>query len=607
MNKHDENCKNYSNSNIILENEKKENINIYFQKTLKNTISAFLLSLITTIINFICNIPLLRTVSKESYGLVKVHLELAFSLVNYIPRETIRRTSQKFCPDKNYLNEVNKYYIICQLNCLIFMIIIIFSIIIFFCFMLFVNSELLHKNYLHLIIYIICGLAELLIEPIILYMNLNMENKFLPITISSLSRVVTNSIFISIFNLDLWGFTLSRIIGTIVYISYIFCLGVFKYKVKIKNFIPIDFKSLIFKKYTKNGINTLYLREVYFQFIKLNMLNFILFKCQNISLSFILKSSNEEKSDYSFISQNYSLITRFLFEPIVDAFYNLVNKVKFINVKEKDYNNTNNIICSINNRNKAKVEAIQIIQLNLKQDDKEENQIIKESKNEINYNLAIKLLQLFLKIFTIIGTLIIPYYILIGKEFMGLIYGKKWETNNIDKIGDCYSYYIILASILDLIKSFGNATNDTHQMNLFNLSLIINAIILSLLMYIFSKWDICGIIISNEVSSIFLININLYIIFCGRNKNFINNKFNISSIFLDIENYIRKCFVSKKTIIISIFFIILGNLLKKIILLDAINYVKILTVSLIGLIHICILFLFERQNFMKQINSIKSY
>ena len=190
---------------------------------------------------------------------------------------------------------------------------------------------------------------------------------------------------------------------------------------------------------------------------------------------------------------------------------------------------------------------------------------------------------------------------------MGLIYGKKWETNNIDKIGDCYSYYIILASILDLIKSFGNATNDTHQMNLFNLSLIINAIILSLLMYIFSKWDICGIIISNEVSSIFLININLYIIFCGRNKNFINNKFNISSIFLDIENYIRKCFVSKKTIIISIFFIILGNLLKKIILLDAINYVKILTVSLIGLIHICILFLFERQNFMKQINSIKSY
>ena len=67
--------------------------------------------------------------------------------------------------------------------------------------MFFANSELLHQNYLHLIIYIICGLAELLIEPIILYMNLNMENKFLPITISSLSRVVTNSVFISFFNL----------------------------------------------------------------------------------------------------------------------------------------------------------------------------------------------------------------------------------------------------------------------------------------------------------------------------------------------------------------------------------------------------------------------
>jgi hypothetical protein len=46
-----------------------------------------------------------------------------------------------------------------------------------------------------------------------------------------------------------------------------------------------------------------------------------------------MKSTYEEKSDYSFISQNYGLITRFLLEPIIDAFYNLVNKVKLIEKK----------------------------------------------------------------------------------------------------------------------------------------------------------------------------------------------------------------------------------------------------------------------------------
>ena len=98
----------------------KEDINIFFQKTLKNTLSAFFLSLIYTLINFTCNIPLLRNVSKESYGVVKVHFELAFTLVNFIPRETIRRASQKFCPDKDPEKEREKYIRVSQINYLFF-------------------------------------------------------------------------------------------------------------------------------------------------------------------------------------------------------------------------------------------------------------------------------------------------------------------------------------------------------------------------------------------------------------------------------------------------------------------------------------------------------
>ena len=269
--------------------EQSGDIEVFFQKTFKNTISAFFLSLILTIVNFTCNIPLLRTVSKESYGVVKVYLELAFTLVNFIPRETMRRTSQKFCADKDPKIEKEKFITLSQINYLFMGLFSILGVIIFFCFVLFTDSEKLHENLIHLFIYMLCALVELIIEPVVMYMNLHVENKFLPITISSLSRVVSNTIFIAFFDMDLWSFTLSRLIGSTVYISYIFCLGVFKYKLNFFDFMPKDIKSFILEKKSNNGTNLIYLREILYQFIKLNLLNLILSKCKNLILSFVIK------------------------------------------------------------------------------------------------------------------------------------------------------------------------------------------------------------------------------------------------------------------------------------------------------------------------------
>ena len=498
--------------------------------------------------------------------------------------------------------------------------------------MLFTDSERLHQNFIQLIVYILCGLLELLIEPVVMHMNLHMENKFLPITISSITRVITNTIFVAFFKMDLWGFTLSRIIGSSVYISYIFSLGYFKYKLNFYNFIPKDFGNLIVGKTTINGINLLYLREILFQFIKLNLLNLVLSRCQNVVLSFVIKSSDDEKSDYSFISQNYGLITRFLLEPIIDAFYNLVNKIKYIEKKtdeikfikeEKDKEkakvNDNNII---NNENNIDVEKDKEV----KEDEKEQNPIkikesddldannnmtkieiskTKEKKKEINYEIAIRLLQLFLKLFTFTGLLIIPYYLLIGTEVMGLIYGQKWKTNTIDKIGDCYSYYVIFVAVSDLIKNFGNATNDTHQMNLSYISLIINAVILSSFMYVLSKWDICGLIITNHLSSIFLINCNLYIVFCGKKMK--NHKLTKDSFYYDIDNFIKKCFITKSSMIITAISIVLGHYIKKSLLINSVVIIKVLGVGFVGLINISLLYFFEYKNFMEDLNFIKSY
>ena len=515
--------------------------------------------------------------------------------------------------------------------------------------MLFTDSERLHQNFIQLIIYILCGLLELLIEPVIMHMNLHMENKFLPITISSISRVITNTIFVALFNMDLWGFTLSRIIGTTVYISYIFSLGYFKYKLNFFNFIPRDYKTLIFGSTTISGINLVYLREILYQFIKLNVLNFVLSRCQNVVLSFVIKSSDEEKSDYSFISQNYGLITRFLLEPIIDAFYNLVNKIKHIEKKAKNVikeenednkakisknknDNIDDIEVKIDNDNEFELKGLeqkqeqehvndyarvlaqikspqeqQVFNFDKKNIEKALNSLKTEEKKEINYELAIKLLQLFLKIFTFIGIFIIPYYLLIGTEVMGLIYGQKWQTNNIDKIGDCYSYYVIIAAFSDLIKNFGNATNDTRQMNLSYISLIINALFLSLFMYTLSKWDICGLIITNVLSAVFLINCNLYIVFCGK-KTFNNsNIFLKGSIITDIDNFIKKCFINKNSMIITAFMILFGHIIKKSILKESAVLIKFLGISIVGLFNIYTIYSLEYKTFMKDLNFIKLY
>ena len=103
-----------------VENMEKEDINLFFKKTLRNTLSAFFLSMISAVINFFLNIPLLRKVSKESYGIVKVYFELAFTLVNFIPRESIRRASQKFCPDRDPVVEKKKFNTISQINYIFF-------------------------------------------------------------------------------------------------------------------------------------------------------------------------------------------------------------------------------------------------------------------------------------------------------------------------------------------------------------------------------------------------------------------------------------------------------------------------------------------------------
>ena len=613
--------------------EKKENllktlkVSELLFKTIKNTSSVFLLSSTTTILNFLCNIPLLRAVSKESFGTVKVYFELAFSLINYIPRETIRRTSQKFCPDKDQVKEKQKYILASQLNILILIAFSFIGIIIYFCFLFFTHSPQLHNNLIQLIIYIICALVELLCEPVILYMNLKVENKFIPITISSLSRILSNTVFAVFFNLDLWSFTLSRIIGSLVYLLFILYLGYFKYKINFREFIPKDI-CLLIKGKMKDDINIQYLRTILFQFMRLNLFNLIIQNCEGLILSFVIKNLEEEKSDYSFVSQNFSLILRFFVEPVTDGFYILVNKLKYMEKKIEDKNLNKdieqdkkiNLDNKKENETKIKEEYFRdnmqpaerkhsgdLISENKEQIDSKKENKEKNNIKEPNIFLALKVLQLFMKIFLFFGIILIAYYTLFGINIIELIYGKKWANYNIDKIGDSYTYYIAISSISSIVESFANATNNSRQMNLAYISLIANSSILIFFMFIFSKWDICGIIMANVLSSLFIINSHFFIVFCGK-KEKKPNEINISTTLIEeIKNFQKNCFLTTKSLISSGLLISIGFFIKKVILVNFSLIIICIICGLITIINGVFICLYEYRQFKINLDEIKSY
>ena len=615
-------------------------VNELLYKTIKNTSSVFLLSSTTTILNFLCNIPLLRAVTKESFGTVKVYLELAFSLINYIPRETIRRTSQKFCPDKDPIKEKEKYILTSQLNMIIMIIFAFIGIIIYFCFVFCTNSTHLHQNLIQLIIYMVCALVELLCEPVILYMNLKVENKFIPITLSSLSRILTNTILAVFFKLDLWSFTLARTTGSIVYLSYILYLGFHKYKIDFKDFIPKDIFLLLRGK-VKNDINLEYLRAVLFQFMRLNLLNLIIQNCEGLVLSFIVKNSEEEKSDYSFVAQNFSLLLRFFVEPVTDGFYILVNKLKYMEKKEDtkiiiDNNTSENL--SDENTNTSEIKIVdknekqehkkeqdpekehehtserpsspdRMIDIEIKETNSQENNGNKNLNTNIrepNVVLVLKVLQLFIKIFLTCGIILIAYYTLFGIEIMELIYGKKWANNNISKIGDSYTHYVVIVSIFDMVESFANSINDSRQMNLSYISYIINSILLFVFMYLFSIWDICGIVMANVLSNLLIINCHLFVVFCGKKEKKENESIP-SSLIDEIRHFQKMCFISGKSIIITSILISLTYFLKEVILIERGLLTICSSCGAIALINSCFICLFEYKQFISNLDEIKSY
>ena len=547
-----------------MKEEKKTNseeVNHLLSKTLKNTSSMFILSIITKIITLLCNVIIVRNITKNSFGIVKIYFEFAFSLIIFFPSETIRKSAQKYIPDENKENEKKKYEIIIQLYSIIILIMLIFSIILYFSFIYF-GGENISLNKTQLLIYILSSFIELLSEPIIIYMNLYLENKQIAISIGNFSRVIFNVIFAAIFKLDIWSFTLSRIISSIFYSSFLIYKGIFIYKINYSKLIFTNYKDILTKDKIDN-IDVSSAREILYTFIKATGLKMILNYCEQIILSFVIKESNEEKGEYSFIVENFSFIIRFLLEPIEETFYNLINKIKKIEIKDKN-----------------------------------------KSKESNDISLTFNMLKLFIKLLLIFDTLLISYVFLSGKDIIQIIYSKKWATISTEKIGKIQSIYIAIISINGIIESFANATNNTNQMNKYNILMIFNSIFLIIFMNFFSKFDICGLIMANSLSMIIRINGNLFIIFSGREqvKEYQND---ICSFKDDIIKFWKDFYLSIPSLISTILCIFFGYQIKYFLRNKNVFY-SVGACGFIGLINVGLLYIFENKNIRRDLKKLKT-
>jgi O-antigen/teichoic acid export membrane protein len=528
----------------------------YMLKTLKNTSMVVVVSILTKIVNLVCNIFLARKISKHAYGIAKVYLEFAFLLLLYFPRETIRKSAQKFCPhheneeleEKNFKQTVQLYWMLDLLF-------LILSIPLYLGFVFF-SGEALDDLHIHLIIYIISANIELIVEPVIIYMNMKIENnnKLAAATLGNYTRVLSNCLFAYLFGFDLLSFTLSRILASGAYVSFLIYCAIYKYKLDSKTLLP-DFGKIkkmtleLFKKDHEHSDKETQgeldpkLKEIFLSFVRTNILKMILTYTEKMILSFYLDFSESDKAEYSFVVDNFAIIIRYFLEPTEESFYNLINKVK---TKKSDEN--------------------------------------KNEKKDTTFNL----LKLCIRFMSIFGILMFAYIQISGKEVITLVFTEKWGNPSTFKILKFYSLYVGIISINGIVEAYSNAMYSSAKMNTYNLFMIINSTLLIFLCIFLTKYEIIGLIYANSIMMILRIGFNVHLILSETKGEDNSNKY---------LNFIKSCSIKFSTLASTLLCVIILNYLKQIEIISSKNFFVVSVTGVVFLINVFLIYLLEKRNF----------
>jgi oligosaccharide translocation protein RFT1 len=437
--------------------------NGYIKNSMMSTSIVVIWGLVTKVVSLAFTMSLARIISKESYGIAKVYFEFIFILILYFPRETIRKTVQKYCPDKEPDNEDKKYKEAVQLCWFLNIIFMFISIPVYF---LFIFTDSLQNLKVHVLSYVLCANLELFVEPIMLYNNIKIDNtnKYIGLTLANYSRLFVSFILCYFLGFDLWSFTLSRIISTAIYCIFMIYVGLVKYKLSLSILLP-DFNlwKTIYKEKTE-------LMEIFNSFIKTNILKMILTYTEKTILSFFLKLSDEAKAEYSFITDNFGIIIQHVLQPVEENFFNFVNKIKNFNQTDADY-----------------------------------------SKH---------MLSKYLRIMMIFGTLLIGYIFVLGKESITFVYTEKWSNDSSINILKVYSIYVAIIAMNGIIEAHSNAIFTAQQMERYNVIMTVKTFMLIIISIISSYVDITGLIYANGICMIIRIMVNLYFTFGDKREIF---------------------------------------------------------------------------------------
>ncbi len=555
----------------------------FILKTIYTTSLFVIVSLLTKVVNLICNIFLARLISKEAYGISKVYLEFAFLLLLYFPRQTIRQSAQKFCPNnENEQMETKNFNETVQLNWLINLIFLVLSIPLYSGFIFFGGNDLSNVS-IHLLIFIFSANLELAVEPIIIYINIKIDNskKLVAMTLGNYARVLSSCFFAYVLGFDLWAFTAARVFSSVFYVGYLVYYWNTNEKIVNETIKPNPehimriFMGCVNEKYSKNGENSAgsekyesyninpQLREIFLSFVKTNILKMILTYTEKSILSFYLDLSAADKGEYSFVVDNFAIIIRFLFEPIEDSFYNLINKLKYKSSSSNDTNQSN-----------------------------QTNQTQTEEKDRSK--LTSKLLKLYVRFMITFGILLVSYIFIVGREVITLLYTDYWATPSTIKILKIYSLYVAIISINGIIEAYSNAIYNSSNMDTYNKYMVFNSILTIFLSITLTKFDITGLIIANSINMLMRITLNIYLLAKQRGKD-------VREMFM----FFYDCYVRVISVVVTVVCVVLFVYIRHEYLVGAKNIYVILVGGLIFIVNCMSIFVSERKPYMEILKSTK--
>ena len=513
-----------------------------------NTLKSVITGVSSKCITFLFNVLILRLIDKENYGISRLYFDFLFHLIMFFPRETMRKTCQKYSSHKESLIEEERFYECSKLNGLITYLTTIAS-------MLILSLVLyLHPNLSpytpHLFLYFLSAILELFVDPVILYTNLKFDSKhkIYALIISNYFKVITNFIY-AYLGMDLWSFSLSRLTASLFYCTYLLHISIFDFKLKLDQFFP-SFKYLF--SISKE------LKEVFFSFVQNSILKMIIANTEKFLLGFFLVFSDVAKAEFSFVVDNFSIISRMLLEPIEENFFNLISKLK------------------------------------------------SSGDEKINNEHRIGLLEKAVRIMIIFGSLIFIYVFLVGRNSIQFVYTDKWATDNSIKIIKFYAFYLGLTAINGILESFTNATVSEKNMIIFSKSLILNSLLMVILCLALAKQEITGLIVANIICVIIRIIINLMLSLAENHKESKSTVFNnVSEILKKITKFLYDSFFHFQSVISILIAILCISALKSIESIFTRNFLFLVMSGIVFVLNCIAIYFFEKRDFREFIRLYK--